>query len=592
MRIKLLLSILFLAIFCSNELYARDTVVGRRRIPLQNNMVKGVNTLTQDMIKESNAIYIVQNNYELIKDLQIPENCVLEFEGGSIGGNKKITLNNTLLQGNTSINCDFEGTIANEMINVSWFGVVPNAKCHDRFQKVLDLYASNVPNNPWDFWPRNPEPKIVIPNGVYDLGTVYIRSYVTIEGQGAGGTVLRDTYIKGSDIYNTKISNLVFRNSNKSVDAGSISLSKKNTYKVAIDLDHGSFISLENVAIQNYDIGIYINRCYNFETYSCQIKYCSIGLQAEGPSDGDACHALNIYGGVITSYNYGIVINRGFSINIGRTTIEGGNYGVYSKRVGSMNVFNDYFESNKVADIYGDIMNTTLSCNYFANSGKTTNSFFVYATRIMFSSISDNFFSPRYSQSTIPYIELAENVTPTRVNIYGNDVGGTHQLLLNQKLTPNSNIGDGFIPGNGSWSMNPGGHLSIYRNTNYGNLVMKLETAQGPVYFKGDKSTRDKLITNYSSLDLDAKTKGDGFYNTKDNIPVWWDGASFRSSDGAIAGVKISGKFSEKPKAANIYVGFRYFCTDRQTVEGRTNGIEIIHKGNDVWVDVLGRVVK
>ena len=246
MRIKLLLSFLFLAIFCSNELYASDTVIGRRRIPLQNNMVKGVNTLTQDMIKESNAIYVVQNNYELIKDLQIPENCVLEFEGGSIGGNKIITLNNTLLQGNTSINCDFEGTIANEMINVSWFGVVPNAKCHDRFQKVLDLYASNVPNNPWDFWPRKPEPKIVIPNGVYDLGTVYIRSYVTIEGQGAGGTVLRDTYIKGSDIYNTKISNLVFRNSNKSVDAGSISLSKKNIYKVAIDLDHGSFISLEN----------------------------------------------------------------------------------------------------------------------------------------------------------------------------------------------------------------------------------------------------------------------------------------------------------------------------------------------------------
>jgi hypothetical protein len=40
-----------------------------------------------------------------------------------------------------------------------------------------------------------------------------------------------------------------------------------------------------------------------------------------------------------------------------------------------------------------------------------------------------------------------------------------------------------------------------------------------------------------------------------------------------------------------IYVGFRYFCTDRQTAEGATDGIEIIHKGNDVWVDALGRVI-
>ena len=41
-----------------------------------------------------------------------------------------------------------------------------------------------------------------------------------------------------------------------------------------------------------------------------------------------------------------------------------------------------------------------------------------------------------------------------------------------------------------------------------------------------------------------------------------------------------------------IYI-FRklYFCTDKQSTEGGTNGIEIIHKGNNVWVDALGRVV-
>lgn len=62
-------------------------------------------------------------------------------------------------------------------------------------------------------------------------------------------------------------------------------------------------------------------------------------------------------------------------------------------------------------------------------------------------------------------------------------------------------------------------------------------------------------------------------------------------SDGAKAGVNRNGTFANKPSATDIYVGFKYFCTDKQTAEGQTNGIEIIHKGNDVWVDALGRVV-
>lgn len=34
-----------------------------------------------------------------------------------------------------------------------------------------------------------------------------------------------------------------------------------------------------------------------------------------------------------------------------------------------------------------------------------------------------------------------------------------------------------------------------------------------------------------------------------------------------------------------------YFCTDKQTTEGITNGIMIYYKGDSVWVDALGRVV-
>lgn len=36
---------------------------------------------------------------------------------------------------------------------------------------------------------------------------------------------------------------------------------------------------------------------------------------------------------------------------------------------------------------------------------------------------------------------------------------------------------------------------------------------------------------------------------------------------------------------------FTYFCTDKQTSEGSTNGIMIYHKGGNVWVTALGRVI-
>ena len=41
----------------------------------------------------------------------------------------------------------------------------------------------------------------------------------------------------------------------------------------------------------------------------------------------------------------------------------------------------------------------------------------------------------------------------------------------------------------------------------------------------------------------------------------------------------------------NIPIGYKYFCPDKQSIEGGTDGIEIIHKRNNIWVDALSRVV-
>lgn len=53
--------------------------------------------------------------------------------------------------------------------------------------------------------------------------------------------------------------------------------------------------------------------------------------------------------------------------------------------------------------------------------------------------------------------------------------------------------------------------------------------------------------------------------------------------------VSTNGKYADKPSEPSV--GFQYYCTDRQTSEGASNGIMIYHKGNNIWVDALGRVV-
>lgn len=65
-----------------------------------------------------------------------------------------------------------------------------------------------------------------------------------------------------------------------------------------------------------------------------------------------------------------------------------------------------------------------------------------------------------------------------------------------------------------------------------------------------------------------------------------------KDPDGATIGVKRCGTFNEKPEEKDIYVGFKYFCTDRRTQESDVDGIEIIYKGSNVWVDALGRIIK
>lgn len=85
--------------------------------------------------------------------------------------------------------------------------------------------------------------------------------------------------------------------------------------------------------------------------------------------------------------------------------------------------------------------------------------------------------------------------------------------------------------------------------------------------------------------------RGFAMYNTALPKPLWHKGDDiWIDANGDDYNFKHQGLFNDKPSLPRK--GFPYFCTDKQTTEGATNGIIIYHKGNNVWVDALGRVVE
>lgn len=105
---------------------------------------------------------------------------------------------------------------------------------------------------------------------------------------------------------------------------------------------------------------------------------------------------------------------------------------------------------------------------------------------------------------------------------------------------------------------------------------------------------------------------GERYFFTPSSKDAIFNGTKFVEFDAAAFGVKRKGEFGEKPSGSDVYIGFRYFCTNRiidmnsesptylQVITNADGGIEITYKGQDttdpdnpidIWVDALGRIV-
>lgn len=106
-----------------DKIYNSEEFSGLGRVYLRKNITEGKNVLLQEMISEANTIYHIQYDYDLDgKDITIPTNCTLKFEGGSFK-NGTINGNNT-----TNIESNYEclykcklKSFKNIILNIIWF---------------------------------------------------------------------------------------------------------------------------------------------------------------------------------------------------------------------------------------------------------------------------------------------------------------------------------------------------------------------------------------------------------------------------------------------------------------------------------------
>lgn len=110
----------------ADKTYDPITYSGMGRKYLRKNLVGGKNILTQEMLPSANTIYIIQYNYDLNgATINVPGNCTLDFQGGSLGNGTLKGNNSIVTAANTQIfhsDLDISGNWKINEWNIMWFG--------------------------------------------------------------------------------------------------------------------------------------------------------------------------------------------------------------------------------------------------------------------------------------------------------------------------------------------------------------------------------------------------------------------------------------------------------------------------------------
>lgn len=257
-----------LLILCTGYLSAAQTLFsdkGKKHIVLSKEI-----SLIKQTKNISNSVLVVEDDYNLAGSvLKIPSNSTLIFKGGSIS-NGTIDFNHCRIEGDALITCDFTGEIANDYVDIRWFGIKEGDSLFDNgpiINKVCAQYS-----------------KVLLPKGVYYFTTPIVildAKKLEFNGdliyQGAKNTIAM-TITGTTAVINIFGTISCYKNKNVSY-----SNSKKGSNIVGIDFQNvnNSIIYVNEVKYFNENIrvsGVGGSCCYNQFSFGL-IRNANVGLR-------------------------------------------------------------------------------------------------------------------------------------------------------------------------------------------------------------------------------------------------------------------------------------------------------------------------
>lgn len=254
---------------------SKGYVILRKNLRLVNGVVK--NILTQNMINKPNTIYEIRYDFDLNGEtINVPENCTLKFEGGS--------LNNGILSNSLYISCDknticfldklrFNNAIfKNREIYANWFGDLS----YENDSAIVIQRCINACNNTND---------IILPTHSMSIySSIIIDKNIRIKGV---YEAKRDIYYTYFDVKTSNISVFIISSGCEIDNVNISSNTQLERQWIAFTLKQGTGITLRNTSVIKANIAYYLgetpdNEYLNTTELNCiSATYCNKGIWLE-----------------------------------------------------------------------------------------------------------------------------------------------------------------------------------------------------------------------------------------------------------------------------------------------------------------------
>lgn len=133
----------------NNILYQQSDIkdgFGYDKVTINQNIVNGTNILEQSILEKNHCIYVILYDFDLNeKDIIIPNDCILYFQGGSLK-NGTLKYQNTYIDGKYNIKCKCRGHILNEIVTPQMYGggIQENKDISVSIQTALNYNNLNI----------------------------------------------------------------------------------------------------------------------------------------------------------------------------------------------------------------------------------------------------------------------------------------------------------------------------------------------------------------------------------------------------------------------------------------------------------------